>query len=140
MSDHPWFVRETFLCPNCSYDVGQTLEDGFSICPECGTEIDPERCTRDVAYISDRTRALIYAVWLLPPLLLWATVAAPRLLVGTVAGSAVLVYATWVGIERWLERPGAWRRAIGPALAVLALDLVLAMAGGLIWILVVATR
>lgn len=36
----------TLRCPNCKYDVSQTLRDAITTCPECGNEIAESKCIR----------------------------------------------------------------------------------------------
>lgn len=38
-------------CPNCQYDVSQSLRDQIYRCPECGDGLNPARCIR--VYPSD---------------------------------------------------------------------------------------
>lgn len=114
--------RARLVCPACGYDVAQTIEDGFSICPECGGPADAITCSREVEQISGGARGIIYLAWFLPVVaaaLAWLDPRFVWVLVATLAG----VYLSWFGIERWLRPRGAWRRAIAPALAVMVLDL-----------------
>jgi hypothetical protein len=120
-----WYERSSQLCPECKYDVAQTLSDGFYVCPECGAPVTEDLCRREVHLIPRGHRALIYAAWSLPLVGALPSLLAPRLWWLSVAG-ALAVYASWVWIHQWLNEPCAWRRAIAPALAVLLLEMLLA--------------
>ena len=133
-----WHTREVLKCPKCGYDVGQTLADGFEVCPECGAGIDEATCARDVEMIGARARVVIYWLWVFPVIVGWCSLTDGRLLAGSCLVSVSAVYGTWFWIERWLEPLGAWRRAIGPAVAVLMLEVLAWGLGVGAWTLVAA--
>lgn len=124
-----WYERWRLLCPRCGYDVGQTLRDGFRICPECGTEIDEDRCARDVDQLPRRVRAAVYITWAMAFPMLALTTLEPWLAVWCAPAAAGPVYAGWWWVERWLAGGAAWKRAIGPALAVLVIEEATVLAG-----------
>jgi hypothetical protein len=118
-----WFVIETFRCRSCEYDVTQTLRDGFGICPECGGDISFETCDRDLSAISPEARRLIYLSWALPlaAAVAGAMVQSPAVFWLLMLPALAAIYAGWWYVERFTAGPGAWYRAILPALAVLVL-------------------
>lgn len=54
----------TLRCPNCKYDVSQTLRDHITTCPECGHGITEGRCIRvypaDPIHIKLICRAIVF--------------------------------------------------------------------------------
>lgn len=61
----------TLRCPNCQYDVSQTLRDNIATCPECGSAIGYDKLPKTHPFfpVATRTRSII--AWLLLPSLLY---------------------------------------------------------------------
>ena len=118
-----------YLCPACKYDVRQTLDDGFGVCPECGAAIDWETCDRAEQPLGFFPRLLIYAVWLSPTLVLpvqaaaLANLALAVLVLPVTLLSLTGVLATWIWIEHRTGSPDPVGSALGPAIGTVCANL-----------------
>lgn len=116
----------TLRCPNCCYDISQTLRDGITTCPECGRPIDQKTSIFSHRRTPSIGRAILLGVWLLGP---WA-LAAPGLaapfgddayfrLAGCCFGSPVALGLTvlwWIHFEHRYAR----HRDLTPAFLAVA--------------------
>lgn len=120
--------RTELRCPRCEYDVAQTIRDGRAVCPECGSPVSEDLCTRLDRLLPGRYRLALVLTWL-PSIPLTACVFAagetPLAFIPAAIGIAPVYLAMWRA-ERWLHVTGACTRAAGMTVGVVILNLAIA--------------
>lgn len=102
----------TLRCPNCKYDVSQTLRDAITTCPECGNEIAESKCIRVFPSDPIHIRLVCFAIVLISSFAtMFATIAlmagsdplTPLLVTG--ASIALLIIPSRLRVRRPPEAP-----------------------------------
>lgn len=108
-------LNASLACPACGYDVYQTIADGFSRCPECGTRVSLGICTdRHLLRQDRRSAAFVLALMAWPVLGTFGAALAVFYLSTAwwIAWPALVALPTWIALACVLYRHSSYEQTI----------------------------